>query len=162
MLYHLTQQHKNKLLKLNKKRDKSKKIDDNYKRFGIILPESAHKIQCKMCKKEFFGQSRASVMRHMKHKHDDVAAYKEIKNRYFEYCNFLIWLDRTMCSKNHKVLKYIIKIFYRMKLKDVSIDLRLSCRVCDFSTANVDEWTKHFEMPEPSQSKCRAGFHDTR
>ena len=84
MLRHQIQHHGNKLQKLSKKainiNEKSKK---SYKRIGVILPESEHKIHCKLCDKEFFGQSRTTVMKHVEHKHDDVTKSVKLDNRYY-------------------------------------------------------------------------------
>ena len=81
LLRHQIQHHRIKFQKLNKKCNELTKNYKSPERFGIILPESAHKIQCKLCKKEFYGQSRASVMKHLEREHEDRARNEEIKNR---------------------------------------------------------------------------------
>ena len=81
LLRHQIQHHRIKLEKLQKKHGKLTKKYKSPERFGIILPESAHRIQCKLCKKEFYGQSRASVMKHLEREHEDRARNEETKNR---------------------------------------------------------------------------------
>ena len=84
MLRHQIQHHGNKLQKLKKEAITiNEKCKKTYKRLGIILPESQHKIQCKICEREFYGQSRATVMKHVEHEHDEVSKSVRLENRYF-------------------------------------------------------------------------------
>ena len=38
----------------------------------------------------------------------------------------------------------------------------LSCRVCDFSTNIVEDWQKHFDVPEPGRTVCKIGILEKR